>query len=65
MWSSSWSLVMSVASDLRRLDAPRKVLEAGEEIDKQVEANVPVSMSLSRYVRDWVTRNQGNNRYGK
>lgn len=56
---------MSIASDLRRLDAPRKVLEAGEEIDKQVQANVPVSMNLSRYVRDWVTRNQGNNRYGK
>lgn len=56
---------MSIASDLRRLDAPRKVVEAGEEIDKQVEARVPVSVSLSLYIKDWVTRNQGNNRYGR
>lgn len=56
---------MSIAADLRRLDAPRKVVEAGEEIDKQVEARVPVSISLSQYVRGWVTRNQGNNRYGR
>jgi hypothetical protein len=55
---------MSVASDLKRLSAPRKVVEAGEEIDKQVLANVPVSVSLTSYVKDWVTRNMGNNRYG-
>lgn len=56
---------MSVADDLRRLSAPRKVVEAGEEIDKQAQAGVPVSFSLSAYVKDWVTRNRGNNRYGR
>jgi hypothetical protein len=56
---------MSVAADLKRLSAPRKVVEAGEEIDKQVQANVPVSVSLTAYVKNWVTRNMGNNRYGR
>ena len=56
---------MSIASELRQLDAPRKVVEAGEEIDKQVQAKVPVSVTLSDYVKSWVTRNMGNNRYGR
>ena len=56
---------MAIANDLRRLNAPRKVLEAGIEIDRQVADSVPVSLSLSSYIRDWVTRNRGNNRYGQ
>lgn len=56
---------MSVADDLRRLNAPSRVVEAGIEIDKQVQARVPVSVGLSLYIKAWVTRNRGNNRYGR
>ena len=55
---------MSIAADLRRLSAPRKVVEAGVELDKQAEAKVPLSFALSAYVRNWVTRNRASNRYG-
>lgn len=51
---------MSIKEELEALGAPRKVVEAGAELDKGVR-----SMELANYVRDWVTRNQGNNRYGK
>lgn len=56
---------MSIQSDLKRLDAPNRVLEAGKELDEQAAAGLPLSMALSAYVRDWVTRNMGNNRYGR
>ena len=56
---------MSIAAELQALSAPRRVIEAGEEIDKRVEAKLSPSTEFVAYVRDWVTRNQGNNRYGK
>lgn len=51
---------VSIKEELEALGAPRKVVEAGAELDKGVR-----SRELANYVRDWVTRNQGNNRYGK
>lgn len=56
---------MSVAADLQRLNAPRKVVEAGEEIDKASDARINPPMELVAYVRGWVVRNQGNDRYGR
>ena len=56
---------MSLYSELQGLSAPSKVLQAGQEIDKRVQAGLTPSREFVQYVRDWVTRNQGNNRYGK
>lgn len=56
---------MSIYNELQELNAPSKVLQAGQEIDKHVQAGIPPSREFVAYVRDWVTRNQGNNRYGK
>lgn len=56
---------MTVTDDLRRLDAPSKVLEAGQKIDEATQANISLPYELVLYVRDWVTRNRGNNRYGR
>ena len=56
---------MSIEQDLKSLSAPRKVLEAGVAIDQAVQANLSPSSEFVAYVRDWVTRNQGNNRYGR
>lgn len=55
---------MSVADDLRALSAPRVVVEAGEEIDKASTARLRPSTELVEYVKSWVCRNRGNNRYG-
>jgi hypothetical protein len=51
---------VSIKEELEALGAPRKVVDAGAQLDKGVR-----SRELANYVRDWVTRNQGNNRYGK
>lgn len=56
---------MSLALELQGLKAPSKVVEAGQEIDKRVQAGLTPSREFVTYVREWVTRNQGNNRYGK
>jgi len=56
---------MSVQDDLKALDAPRKVLEAGRIIDEYQEAGMRLPRELVEYVQDWTNRNRGNNRYGK
>ena len=56
---------MSIYKELQGLNAPSKVLQAGQEIDNNVQAGILPSHEFVAYVRDWVTRNQGNNRYGK
>lgn len=62
---SNMGIPMSIYNELQGLNAPSKVLQAGQEIDKNVQAGIPPSREFVAYVRDWVTRNQGNNRYGK
>ena len=56
---------MSIETELKTLCAPRKVLEAGVALDAAHQASTDPPDELVRYVRDWVTRNRGNNRYGK
>ena len=56
---------MSIEQELRDLGAPHKVIEAGQEIDKAVLARSHVPYVLQAYVREWVTKNRGNNRYGR
>lgn len=58
-------IAMSVQDDLKALDAPRKVLEAGRIIDEYQEAGMRPPRELVEYVQDWTNRNRGNNRYGK
>jgi hypothetical protein len=45
---------------LRAMCAPQNVLDAAIELDSGVE-----SQELASYVRDWVSKQWRNNRYGK
>lgn len=56
---------MSIEQELTALNAPRKVVEAGQCIDEAAQAGLNPPRELANYVRDWVTRNRGNNRYGR
>ena len=56
---------MSIEADLKRLDAPVRVVEAGREIDAAYDASISPPAELVAYVLGWVVRNQGNNRYGR
>ena len=56
---------MSIKQELLDLGAPRKVVEAGEEIDKAVLARSHVPYVLQAYVREWVTKHRSNNKYGR
>jgi hypothetical protein len=56
---------MSIANDLKRLSAPRKVVEAGVALDEAIQARLSPSGALAAYVREWVTRNQACNKYGR
>lgn len=56
---------MSVQSELKAMEAPRKVLEAGRIIDEHAEAGISPPYEFVDYVRGWVTRNRGSDRYGK
>lgn len=54
-----------IAQELEGMRAPRKVVDAGREIDAATTAGIRPAMELVCYVRAWVTRNRGNNRYGR
>ena len=56
---------MTIANDLEALNAPPKVIEAGVLCDAAFEALLSPPSELVTYIRNWVTRNQGNNRYGR
>ena len=54
-----------IEADLKALDAPINVVDAGKFIDQQTAFNLPAPPELVQLVREWVSRNRGNNRYGK
>lgn len=56
---------MSIQAELQALSAPRNVVDAGKQIDQATQAGLRAPMELVAYVRGWVTRNMGNNRYGR
>lgn len=56
--------IRMIADELKALSAPRKVVEAGVLLDEAFAACIRPSSELVAYVREWVTRNMGNNRYG-
>ena len=56
---------MSICDELNDLNAPRKVKEAGEEVQKYLDAKLSPPRNLVLFIQDWVGRNQHQNRYGK
>ncbi|MBT9134287.1 MAG: hypothetical protein DDT38_01018 [Firmicutes bacterium] len=56
---------MNIKVELEAEGAPPRVLEAGEIIDRYLQANLPPPADVLLYVRQWVANNRGNNRYGK
>ena len=56
--------VLMIEADLRALDAPINVLDAGRLIDKTAH-NMSPPRDVVQLVLEWVARNRGNNRYGK
>lgn len=56
---------MSVHSDLLRLSAPKRVLEAGAQIDAYTTMGIRAPYELVLLVRGWATRARSNDRYGR
>jgi len=56
---------MNIKVELEAEGAPPRVLEAGEIIDRYLQANLPPPSDVLLYVRQWVANNRGNDRYGK
>ena len=54
-----------IADELRAMGAPRLIVEAGEEIDKATSASISAPTSIVSMVREWVTKQRGNDRYGR
>jgi hypothetical protein len=54
-----------ITEELKAMDAPRLIVEAGQEIEKAVSANLNPPYSMVVFVRNWVTRQRANNRYGR
>ena len=47
------------------MSAPINVIDAGTVIEKNVSAGMQPQRWAVRYVQEWVSRQRGNNRYGK
>lgn len=56
---------MSIREELEVLGAPRSVLDAGDEIQKALDAKLRPSFALVTYVERWVGRQREQNRWGK
>ena len=55
---------MSIQRELELKGAPRKVLEAGEVIDKHVAANIRPPKDVVAFVQAWVGQSNTQDRYG-
>jgi hypothetical protein len=56
---------MKIKEQLEANDAPFKVVEAGEIIDRYQQAGLRPPADVVEYVRNWVNSARGNDRYGK
>ena len=56
---------MGIVSELTELDAPRKVLDAGKQIEASITSKLRPNSSLVAYVRQWVGRANSQDRWGK
>lgn len=54
-----------IADELRERNAPRLIVDAGKEIDKATSAKTSAPASIVSLVREWVTKQRGNDRYGR
>ncbi len=54
-----------ITQELKAMGAPRLIVEGGEEIEKAVAAGLNPPYQVVAYIRHWVTRQRGNNRYGR
>lgn len=54
-----------ILDELEAMGAPRRIIEAGEEIQKMLDAKLIPSRQLVQYVQQWVGRANAQNRYGK
>ena len=54
-----------IEHELRALNAPRNVVDAGRLIDQRTTAKLSPPRDVVQLVTQWVSRNMGNNRYGK
>ena len=60
----AWVFVM-IEHELKALNAPRNVVDAGRLIDQRTTAKMSPPRDVVQLVTQWVSRNMGNNRYGK
>ena len=56
---------MVIEQELKAMGAPRSIAEGGRLIDQREAAKLSPPRDVVQWVAEWVTRNQGNNRYGK
>ena len=56
---------MSIKTELAELNAPRNVRDAGNEIQKSLDAGLRPPYGLVTYVERWVSRQREQNRWGK
>jgi hypothetical protein len=54
-----------IVAELKAMNAPRLIIEGGEEIEKAVAAGLNPPHQVVVYIRHWVTRQRDNNRYGR
>lgn len=53
-----------IGAELEKRGAPRDVQDAGNRIDKFVEAGVKPPVDLVQFVQRWVGSNQAQDKYG-
>lgn len=56
---------VSIKAELEALNAPRTILDAGEECQKHIDAKLRPPQGLVSYIERWVGRQREQNRYGK
>lgn len=54
-----------IVTELKAMNAPRLIVECGEEIEQAVSANLRPPYTLVVFVRNWITQQRANNRYGR
>lgn len=54
-----------IEQQLKAMGAPRSIVDGGKLIDERAAAKLSPPRDVVQWVAEWVTRNQGNNRYGK
>lgn len=56
---------MAITEELQSMNAPPRVMEAGQEIDKYKQAGKRPPSDLVEFVRAWVGKFLSQNKWGK